>query len=131
MSSESTCATRTGMLACLMESSTGGGIEKLHALCVGHDDTYCAHSSQLSVDGAHYPSQNLTLDHFRKQHRWCLAFSIRLHRPLSLLNLSHASFSVLNTAALTMRCSVLASCGICNHKYQHWSIPTSSTAGGY
>lgn len=41
---------------------------------------------------------------------------IPAHRLLSVLNLSHASFKVLNTAALIMRCSVLASCGICGVK---------------
>lgn len=34
------------------------------------------------------------------------------YRLLSVLNLSHASLSVLNTAALIMRCSVVASVGI-------------------
>jgi hypothetical protein len=37
---------------------------------------------------------------------------IPAYRLLSVLNLSHASFSVLNTAALIIRCSVLASWGI-------------------
>ena len=34
------------------------------------------------------------------------------HSPFSALNLSHASFNVLNTAALIIRCSVVASVGI-------------------
>jgi hypothetical protein len=37
---------------------------------------------------------------------------ILAYRLLSVLNLSHASFNVLNTAALIIRCSVLAFCGI-------------------
>lgn len=35
------------------------------------------------------------------------------YRLLSCLNLSQASFKVLNTAALIIRCSVVASCAIC------------------
>lgn len=36
------------------------------------------------------------------------------HRPFSDLNLSHASFKVLNTAPAIILCSVVASLGICN-----------------
>lgn len=35
------------------------------------------------------------------------------HEALSLLNLSHALFSVLKTRSLIILCSVVASCGIC------------------
>lgn len=38
---------------------------------------------------------------------------------LSVLNLSQASFSVANTAPEIMRCSVVASCGICCKPFQH------------
>jgi hypothetical protein len=35
------------------------------------------------------------------------------HSPFSVLNLSQASFRVANTAALIIRCSVVAVCEIC------------------
>jgi hypothetical protein len=45
-----------------------------------------------------------------------IQYGIPAYKLLSVLNLSHASFNVLNTAALIIRCSVLASCGI----YRKW-----------
>jgi len=52
-----------------------------------------------------------TTHHWSKSDR-LIQDGIPAHRLLSVLNLSHASFNVLNTAALIIRCSVLASCGI-------------------
>lgn len=53
------------------------------------------------------------------------------HRLLSVLNLSQASFKVLNTAALIMRCSVLASCGICRGNISSSSPAKSQTHTTY
>lgn len=45
-----------------------------------------------------------------------------VYSPFSFLNLSHASFSVLNTAALIIRCSVVAFCWIWSHSQLMYTI---------
>jgi len=54
----------------------------------------------------------ITITHYWSSFDGLIQDGIPAHRLLSVLNLSHASFNVLNTAALIIRCSVLASCGI-------------------
>lgn len=66
----------------------------------------------------HRASRNLYLSVFPRPDAYACIYS-----PFSALNLSHASFSVLNTVAAIMRTSVDASCGSCsNPQSQHSSL---------